>query len=418
LKIIKLVANNIKKLKAIEITPKGDVVVITGKNGQGKTNVLEAIWYALAGSKNIPTEPIRKGEEEGDIELDLGEYIVTRKFTKGGENTYLEVRNKDGAKFPSPQALLDKLIGDVSFNPIDLMKASNRDEMLLDIAGLSGKLEELDKERQEKYSQRTFENREAKKLEAQIKKDVEKNQPIHPIDAQDLLEEMENIKNVTHDIKTVETTIENLKETMKLREETINSLKEKIKLEEEKNAESQTALNESKKDLKILNQTKEELGILEEIREEFNKVEEINRKARDFLENEKIKAACKERKEAADRLTERIAEIDYIKETLIGEANFPVPEMGCRDGKVTLNDIPLNQLSKSEQVLLGIQIQMELHPDLKVILIPDASLLDSDSMKALKELAKDKDYQLWVERVEDEKVGILIEDGTIKADNQ
>jgi DNA repair exonuclease SbcCD ATPase subunit len=415
LKIIKLVANNIKKLKAIEITPKGNVIRITGKNGAGKTSVLEAIEYALAGSKDIPSEPIRKGEEKGETGLDLGEYIVTRKFTKNGENSYLEVKNKEGAKFPSPQALLDKIIGDVSFNPIDFMKANNRDEMLLDIAGLSGKLEELDSKRTELYSQRTFENRETKKLEAQIKKDIEKTESV---DIQDLLDEMENIKNVTHDIKTVETTIENIKETMKFREETINSLKEKIKLEEKKNVESQKALNESKEDLKILNQTKEELGVLEKVKEEFNRVEEINKKARDYQENEKITIEYTKRKNDANLLTKEIEKINEQKLELIKNAKFPVKEMGYRDGKVTLNDIPLDQLSKSEEVLLGIQIQMELHPDLKVILIPDASLLDSDSMETLEKLAKDKDYQLWVERVEDEKVGILIEDGTVKADNQ
>jgi DNA repair exonuclease SbcCD ATPase subunit len=401
LKIIKLIANNIKKLKAIEITPKGDMVVITGKNGQGKTNVLEAIWYALAGSKDIPTEPIRKGEDEGDIELDLGEYVVTRKFTKGGENTYLEVRNKDGARFPSPQSLLDKLIGDVSFNPIDLMKASNRDEMLLDIAGLSGKLEEIDRERQEKYSQRTFENREVKKFEVQIKKGLTETKPVN---VQELVKEI-------RDVEGFYDCLESHKDSIKEYEEDIKDLEAKLN-------QKKKELSDCKEELDHMEKKQKDVPQLDELQDKLQKAEEINQQARDYEANEKIKSEHKKRKQTADKLTKDIEELDKYKKDLIKKAKFPVPGMGYREGKVTLNDVPLNQLSKSEEVLLGIRIQMELHPELKVILIPDASLLDTDSMKELEKLAKDKDYQCWIERVEDENIGILIEDGTVKADNQ
>lgn len=401
MKIIKLVANNIKKLKAIEITPKGDVVIISGKNGQGKTNVLEAIWYALAGSKDIPTEPVRQGEEEGDIELDLGEYIVTRKFTKSGENTYLEVKNKDGAKFPSPQALLDKLIGDVSFNPIDLMQANNRDETLLDIAGLSGKLEALDNKHRERYNQRTFENREVKKLEAQVKKDIVKAEPVN---VQELVKEI-------RDVEGFYDCLEAHKDSIREYEEDIKDLEAKLKQKKDE-------LSDCKEELSHMEKEQKEVPRLDEMQTRLQEAEEINQKARDFQENEKIKTEYEKRKKITDSLTKEINNIEKSKKELIENAKFPVQGMGYRDGKVTFKDIPLDQLSKSEEVLLGIQIQMELHPNLKVILIPDASLLDSDSMKILEKLAKDKDYQLWVERVEDEKVGVLIEDGTVKADYQ
>lgn len=37
MKIVKLQAENIKRLVAVEISPAGNVVEITGKNGQGAT---------------------------------------------------------------------------------------------------------------------------------------------------------------------------------------------------------------------------------------------------------------------------------------------------------------------------------------------------------------------------------------------
>ena len=47
MKIIKLQAENIKKLRAIEISPDGPVVKITGKNAAGKSTVLDSISWAL-----------------------------------------------------------------------------------------------------------------------------------------------------------------------------------------------------------------------------------------------------------------------------------------------------------------------------------------------------------------------------------
>ena len=49
MKIIRLKAENVKRLHAVEITPEGEVVVVAGKNGAGKSSVLDAITYALAG---------------------------------------------------------------------------------------------------------------------------------------------------------------------------------------------------------------------------------------------------------------------------------------------------------------------------------------------------------------------------------
>jgi hypothetical protein len=54
-----------------------------------------------------------------------------------------------------------------------------------------------------------------------------------------------------------------------------------------------------------------------------------------------------------------------------------------------------------------------------VIRISDGSLLDSDSLALLAEMATEGDYQIWIEMVDSTgKVGISIEDGAVAADNQ
>lgn len=62
MKIINLKAENFKKLEAVDITPEGSTVVLTGANAQGKSSVLDAIWAAFSGrfAKSVK-KPIKDG---------------------------------------------------------------------------------------------------------------------------------------------------------------------------------------------------------------------------------------------------------------------------------------------------------------------------------------------------------------------
>src|SRR3974390_3156202 len=85
MKIIKFVGENVKKIRLVEITPRGPVVQVTSKkNGQGKSSTLDAIMYALSGGHSLPDQPLRKGADRGRVTLDLGDYIVERVFRRSG----------------------------------------------------------------------------------------------------------------------------------------------------------------------------------------------------------------------------------------------------------------------------------------------------------------------------------------------
>src|SRR5262245_37801354 len=110
MKIIRFVAKNVKRLHTVEITPKGALVEITGANGSGKSSVLDAIYMALAGKGVVCKEPVRQGEESAEVMLDLGKILVRRHFTAAGA-TAVVVEAADGARYTSPQKLLDGLLG-------------------------------------------------------------------------------------------------------------------------------------------------------------------------------------------------------------------------------------------------------------------------------------------------------------------
>jgi hypothetical protein len=124
---------------------------------------------------------------------------------------------------------------------------------------------------------------------------------------------------------------------------------------------------------------------------------------------------CKRRRDA---LT---ATIDAKRKAIgeaIARAKMPVPGLGFAEGIVTYNGLPLNQASGAEQLAISFAIAKAANPTLRVVLIRDASLLDAESLAQLAEMAKDGDYQIWLERVDTSgQVGFYIEDGMVVAHN-
>ena len=131
MKIINLQAENIKRIIAVEITPLGNVVEINGNNESGKTSLLDSIWWALAGTRSHQPMPVRDGQKEARITLDLGDIIIKREF-KVDENkhvtTRLLVEREDGARFPSPQKMLDDLLDSLAFDPLAFAKMSAKEQ--------------------------------------------------------------------------------------------------------------------------------------------------------------------------------------------------------------------------------------------------------------------------------------------------
>lgn len=93
-------------------------------------------------------------------------------------------------------------------------------------------------------------------------------------------------------------------------------------------------------------------------------------------------------------------------------AKYPVEGLGVDDDGVTFNGIPFSQASSAEQLRVSAAMALALNPKLRVILIRDGSLLDSEQGAALCKFAEENNCQVWLEQVSTDKaVGIVIEDG-------
>ena len=400
MKIINLKAENIKKLIAVDITPTDNTIVITGKNGQGKTSVLDSILFALGGKdalKETP-KPVRDGQEEAKIEIDLGDYKVIRTFSAVG-TTRLEVLSPDGAKYGSPQTLLDEIVGRIAFDPLEFanMKPEEQRTVLLDVLGLTEKVAELQKEYRDMYEERTVVGRELKRAEGYY------NSIVVPQDAPQAPVDTVAVSNSLREAESHNSGVTLLQDTLTDAEADVKDLKAQLKEAEEAVANAKEKL----KDTKLID--------TKPLQEKLASATEINLKYQQVVNKNNASNTLAESKKAQKDLTEKMEEIVIAKEKLINSVKLPIEGLNIDAEGVTFNAMPFSQLSSAEQLKVSLAIAMAMNPKLRVMRIMDGSLLDSDNMKVIKEMAKNEDYQVWLEYVgEDKKVGILIENGEVK----
>jgi hypothetical protein len=155
MQIVRLEAENIKRLSAVRIDVLADsgAVVIAGENESGKSSTLDAIEMALAGERVQPPEPIRRGQEKAYVVVDLGDVVVTRRFTAKGSS--LTVANKDGLRYPAGQTVLDGFYSKLTFDPLTFAtaKADEQARILRQLAGLD--TSDLDDARKKAFEART-----------------------------------------------------------------------------------------------------------------------------------------------------------------------------------------------------------------------------------------------------------------------
>jgi predicted ATP-dependent endonuclease of OLD family len=424
MKILELQVENIKKLKVVSIKPKGHVIELTGRNGSGKTSVLDSILYALAGTEDLPSQPIRKGADKGGIFIDLGEYRVVRKFTASGN--VLIVEGKNGARFQKPQQLLDTLFADLAFDPLTFtrMKPKEQAAELQRLSKLDIDPTAIDAANKVDYDIRTQVNRNIAQLKAQVDGiSFVAELPAKPIDITALL-------NQVTEAGTHNTEIASARLARAQRENHINEsrasadrLREEAKElrrkadEFDKLADAKTAAAD-KETKEMSKQVIPELIDTSALVEEIQNARATNAQIEKRTRREELQEELVEKQAEADALTQQMKDRVTQKEEAIGKAQMPVAGLGFENGEVTYLGFPLNQASGAQQLQVSMAIAMASNPQVRIIRITDGSLLDDESMEIVRKMAIERDYQIWIEVVDTSgKVGIVFEDGEVIANN-
>jgi hypothetical protein len=410
LRVIYLEAENVKRLKAVRLRPDKTLVKIEGKNAAGKTSVLDAIAAALGGGKQQPDLPVRKGAKKAKVVLDLGELIVERRWTAGG-GTVLEVTEK-GATKPesSPQKILDKLVGDCTFDPLEFvrMKPGDQAAVLKRLAGLDWS--KLEAERENLYAERTSANREAQLAAARVGTPLSKPESMTPVDLAAVAEKQS--KGLEHN-QAVAAAQRDVSEMLQLHlgaADDVRDLKDRLAKAEGVLQGAKSEIDKARTKADGMKPVK-----LADVRAELEAAEDHNEDIFAY-EGYKARSALSEAASThAQDLDSRIEAIDEEKADSLAAAKFPLEGLGIGVDGVTLDGIPFSQASSAQQLRTGVAIGLAGKPRCRVILIRDGSLLDDDNLQALHDIATEYDAQVFLERVSDtaSPSAVFIEDGEI-----
>ena len=417
-KITKLQAENVKRIKAVEITPDGEMVVVGGANGAGKSSVLDSIMYAMAGKRAICDRPIRNGEERGEVTVTLDSgLVVKRTFTPGGGS--LSISNGDGAVFRQPQAILDKLTGQLTFDPLDFcrMDARAQRESLKDLLGLD--FSGLDDQRARAYEERREANARVKALTAQIEAAPHhEDAPAEMVSVSELMKELEAGRDLDTKITKLEELIASQGASANAAQAEIEKADAQIakwqafREKHEKSRDQSLRAGEENAAARAKFQRPDMNAIMAKVRGAAEVNEKVKANAqREILKKQRIEATAE-----SQQFQATIEQIDADKAKALADADFPVDGLSFDSEQVLYRDVPFSQASSAEQLRVSMGMAAAANPDLRVMLIRDGSLLDEDSLRLVAEFAAERDFQVWLEVVrEDEACSVVIEDGAVRA---
>lgn len=425
MRITELRAKNVKRLKLVELFFNEDenLFVVGGENDQGKSSVLDSIMYALGGGSTLPGQPVRTGEQKAEITVTIDgdgderlPLVVTRKFTSKGST--LEIKAKGDTKLSSPQAVLDAIVSQFTFDPLEFSRQSPKvqADTLRELVGID--FSGLDRMYASRFEGRTGVNRTAKGLSASLEvAPFHADVPKEEVSVAVLMTELRRREDVNDlnakiadSLEDAKTTAENAGGRVCDIKKNIEDLQAELVIEENSLRDANAAHSDLRKRVESL--TSEDTN---EIREQIESSETTNTMIRENKQRDAIAEQLKDVEEQSKSLSKELEGILAEKEQLLASAEWPVEGLGFDEDGVTLNNLPFDQASSSQRLLTSVAIGFATNPELNLLFIRDGSLIDDKHLVELAEIAKGQGGQVIIERVgQGNECSVIIEDGAVK----
>ena len=406
-KINELLIENVKRVKAVQFEPSADgLTIIGGRNGQGKTSVLDAIAWALGGNNYKPSVPERDGAlvpPNLHIELSNG-LIVERK----GKNSTLKVTDPNGNK--SGQQLLNEFVSTLALDLPKFINGSDKDkaDSLLKILGIGDVLSQLDTKENQLYAQRTEVGRIAdRKKKAADEMPMYPNVPKEPVSATELIKEQQEIlaRNGENERKR--------QDAARYEQILTNA---QIAFDEAK-----AALQKAEQDCLTARKSAEDLHdeSTAELEKNLAEIEELNIKIRANSTKEAAEVEANNLQQEYDGLTEQIESIREERSKLLDSAELPLPGLSVKDGKLIYNNMPWDGMSGSDQLKVATAIVRKLNPQCGFVLMDKLEQMDLETLQEFGAWLKQEGLQVIATRVSTgDECSIIIEDGMVKGDTE
>lgn len=423
LALIGLQVQNVKRVSAVELAfdnEKGGLTIIAGKNGQGKSSILDSVWYALGGARNLPPNPIKDGEKEAYIGLEFDKVTVVRRiwYNKRRElKSKIEVLPKTGIAFSSPQAILDELLGPLSFDPLAFQRMTETEQRshLLSVVTLDIDLDRTDLQ----LAGFEQDRRELKKTLAELKgafsaaPKPEADTPAEEISVTSLTTEYEEVRGLIAARDEAANDVVEADNAVQRQLEVVSRLRDELVLAERKLHDLEGILHDAGHSLDEHDNDLDERE--KTIMNQIKSVDDDNQKVRAAQAYYRLEKKVSEATDALDTKQAQIDGLRELKNEALNKAAFPVDGLSIDDTGVLFNGRPFKQAADSEQLRVSMALAMACNPKVRVITSKHGGDLDAEALKELDRLAAQTEFRVLLEMVSDDgSAGIVIEDGEVK----
>lgn len=431
---------NIMGIEQLKFVP-GNVTVVSGRNGAGKTSVLEAIRSVLKGGHDASL--LRAGAEKGSVRILLEDGTEMVK-TITPESSNLRVVHPVGGRVSKGQALVDSLVDALGVDPMALLNCPPQkraeylaDVMALDVpeaalreaagrpvavgklpAGASG-LDRLEAVRKALYDERTGVNRTAKDKRTTAAQLLETLPPVAAgapdaagLRAQKAAREaalakseksaaakrdeaLEAIRgNAQGEIDAVRAdAAERIREIEREREAAIARIKERAEnlADEARGAAAAEVKAAEAKIRPELDRLTAEIAAAEAAEKEHARAE----KTREILA-----AAERDADKAEDdsrALTEALERIDALKASLLEQ--LPIKGLEIREGAVFVDGLPFERVNSARQIEVAFQVAKLRAGKVGLIVADGLERFDEETYRTFEAAAASAGLQFVVGRV-------------------
>lgn len=405
IKINSLEIENVKRVKAVQLSPADNgLTVIGGKNGQGKTSVLDAIAWALGGEKYRPSSAQREGSvipPRLHLELSNG-IIVERK----GKNSALTVLDPSGKR--AGQQLLNDFVSTFALDLPKFLEAGSKEksEILLQIIGVGDQLRALDQQETQLYYARRSVNQNLDR-----KKKYAEELPFY----QDAPQEMVSVSDL---IKRQQEILARNGENQRKRQQAAQLAQQKEILRRQL-SELQERYDAVCRDCDIAARSAQDLQdeSTEQLEADIAGIDLLNQKVRANLERTRAEEELHELETQSDNLTAELEKVRQSRTDLLTAAPLPLPGLSVQDGELVYKGRKWDCMSGAEQLMVATAIVRKLNPNCGFVLLDKLEQMDTDTMREFGDWLSSVGLQAIATRVSTgEECSIVIEDGFVRGE--
>ena len=416
-KITALEAENVKRIKAVALTPAPTgLTLVGGNNNQGKTSVLDALAWALGGEKFRPNAAQRDGAvAPAHLRVTLSNGVVVE---RKGKNSSLTVTDPTGRR--SGQQLLNAFVEPLALDLPRFMEASDKEkaDILLRIIGIGNELHLRDMEIKSIYDKRTFTGQLAQQKKHFADELISyPDAPEQPLSASDLIRRQQDILARNGENQRLRQQAQELARQEQQCLDELKRTRERIaeleKLREELDTKHTKLFNQRKNAEKTVDQLQDESTA--ELEASIQSIEETNRKVRANLEKARAEDEASKYASDYDKLTDALEQKRKERLALLNGADLPLPELSVEDGALTYKGKRWRDMSGSDQLRVAAAIVRRLNPDCGFVLLDKLEQMDMTTLEEFGRWLEAEGLQAIATRVSTgSECQIIIEDGMVK----